>query len=86
MTPKPKRVKFTDQTPMPWGEHKGTPMKDVPSSYLLWLFKQPWIRDWPDVHAYLVANQDALLAEEEEDSPPASGGFNSLDDYMRYGR
>lgn len=71
---------------MPWGEHKGTPMGDVPHDYLLWLFKQPWIKDWTDVHDYLVKNQAALLAEQEEESGPPGGGFNSLDDYMRYGR
>lgn len=84
--PKPKRVKFTDDTPMPWGQHKGVPMKDVPASYLLWLFKQHWVKEWPDIHDYLVENQAALLEEEAEDAPPPGGGFNSLDDYMRYGR
>ena len=70
---------------MPWGEHKGTPMEAVPPDYLLWLFKQPWIKDWPDIHDYLVANQDAILAEDHEDQG-GTDGFESLDDYMRYGR
>lgn len=70
---------------MPWGEHKGIPMEDVPPDYLLWLFRQAWVRDWPDIHAYLVANQAALLAEEDE-GKTSRDGFDSLDDYMRYGR
>ena len=84
--PKPKRQTYTDETPMPWGTHKGTPMGKVPPDYLLWLFKQDWIRDWPDVHDYLVANQTALLQEDAKENPTSTDGFDSLDDYMRYGR
>jgi hypothetical protein len=83
--PKPKRVIYTDKTLMPWGIHKGLPMADVPGSYLLWLFQQPWIRDWPDLHTYLVANQTALLAEEEVERPKTDG-FDSYEDYEKYGR
>ena len=70
---------------MPWGTHQGVPMGDVPGEYLLWLFKQNWIKDWPDIHAYLVENQAALLEEDHEDTG-GTDGFESLDDYMRYGR
>ena len=28
---------LTDTDPMPFGEHKGKPMQDVPASYLAWL-------------------------------------------------
>ena len=83
--PKPPRVTYTDETPMPWGEHKGTPIGEVPGDYLLWLFRQKWIKDWPDVHAYLVENQAALLQEDEEDRG-GTDGFESLDDYMKWGR
>lgn len=31
-------MQYTDETPMPFGKHKGTPLKDVPPSYLLWLY------------------------------------------------
>ena len=70
---------------MPWGEHEKTPMGDVPADYLLWLFRQAWVKDWPDIHEYLVANQAAFLMEEEGQSGGGEG-FQSLDDYMRYGR
>ncbi len=70
---------------MPWGDHKGTPMEKVPAEYLLWLFKQTWIKDWPDLHDYLVANQAAFELEDQEDRG-GTDGFDSLDDYMRYGR
>lgn len=70
---------------MPWGAHKGIPLGDVDPSYLLWLFRQAWIRDWPDMHVYLVANQDALMMEDTEADQP-EGEFTSYEDYMRYGR
>lgn len=72
---------------MPWGKHKGIPMKDVEHSYLLWLFKQPWIKDWPDLYDYLLKNQDALLMDERADEANnATDGFDSVEDYERYGR
>ena len=71
---------------MPWGEHKGTTMGETPGEYLLWLFKQSWIKDWPDIYDYLVANQAALMQEHAEEHPTSTDGFESLDDYMRYGR
>jgi uncharacterized protein (DUF3820 family) len=33
----------TDETPMPFGKWKGTPMKNVPSEYLDWLVGQSWM-------------------------------------------
>ena len=71
---------------MPWGTHKGTAMTDVPPDYLLWLFRQDWIRQWPDMHDYLVANQDAFLLESEQQDDTHDGEFTSFDDYMNYGR
>ncbi|WP_183567431.1 putative quorum-sensing-regulated virulence factor [Mucilaginibacter sp. SP1R1] len=31
---------FTDNTPMPWGMHKGKTLANVPDSYLLWLYTE----------------------------------------------
>lgn len=86
--PKRPRKKVTDDSLMEWGEHKGTRMEDVPAEHLLWLFRQPWIREWPDLHAYLVENQAALLQELGEDQPDHQHGegFTSLEDYLRFGR
>lgn len=71
---------------MPWGEHQGTPMVDVPPSYLLWLFRQTWVRDWPDIHDYLVENQDAIMLEDTEEADEPHGEFTSYEDYMRHGQ
>jgi hypothetical protein len=60
-------------------------MVDVPPDYLLWLFRQKWVRDWPDIHDYLVMNQDALLLEDETSEDTNRGEFTSYEDYMRHG-
>lgn len=31
---------MNDQTPMPFGKYKDTPMANVPDSYLLWLYNR----------------------------------------------
>lgn len=31
---------LTDKCPMPWGKHKGFQMIDVPTDYLLFVYKQ----------------------------------------------
>jgi len=81
---------YTDDTPMPWGKHKGIPIGSVPHDYLLWLFRQDWIKgtdpDIKGIHAYLVENQTALLEEEQSDDDKPREGFDSYDDYVRYGR
>jgi hypothetical protein len=72
---------------MPFGVHKGTKMADVPADYLLWLLRQTWIKDWKDMHAYLVENQDALLLEDANSEEKQHGrGFESIDEYERFGR
>ncbi len=29
---------LNDDSPMPWGKHKGTKMENVPDNYLKWLY------------------------------------------------
>lgn len=31
---------LSDTDPMPWGKYKGTPMQDVPASYLHWYWTE----------------------------------------------
>lgn len=75
---------------MPWGEHglpmKKTRMADVPASYLLKLYRQPWVREYPDLFDYLRENQDRILRDSEGSEPEPMGEFTSFEDYMRYGR
>ncbi len=61
-------------------------MEDVPASYLLWLFRQPWTREYPDLFEWLCDNQDWILKDSEDAAPEPMGEFTSFEDYMRYGR
>lgn len=56
-------MKLTDNSSFPFGTHKGKKMGNVPSSYLLWLREQEWIKEWPRVLEYINDNLDVLAAE-----------------------
>jgi len=58
-------TKLTDDDPMTFGQHKGTPMKNVPASYLMWLERQDWISKYPNVKQYIDENWDAIKMEVE---------------------
>lgn len=58
-------IALDDDDPMPFGKHKGTPMGEVPASYLDFLHGQPWIRDWPAVLAYIESNRELIDMELE---------------------
>ena len=77
---------WIDATRLPGGKHKGKQLKEIPASYLLWLYEQPWIKDWPGLHAYLKKNEDLLMAEKNEDTTPfnTEDGFQDYDDYKNY--
>jgi hypothetical protein len=77
---------WTDGTVIPWGTHKGKTLKDLPASYLLWLFEQTWIKDWPGLYLYLKAHEDQLLAEKREQAgnQDDDDGFKSFEDYKNY--
>lgn len=75
-----------DDTPMPWGEHKGTPMGEVPGPYLLWLLGHSWLAiSWPSLFAYLQGRRQELEAFKSEESQDEA---TSYEDYLRdtYGR
>ena len=48
---------------MPFGAHKGTPMQDVPTSYLHWFYHKPDNRKDGQVYLYIKKNKAALRAE-----------------------
>ena len=59
--------KLKDTDPMPFGMHSGTPMQDVPASYLHWL----WCSGKKENKVCLVAdyirrNIDVLSKENED--------------------
>ena len=52
---------ITDNTPMPWGIHKGKAMANVPASYLLWLLDANKCSG--DVKKYIQDNKQVLEQE-----------------------
>jgi uncharacterized protein (DUF3820 family) len=52
--------KLTDKDPMPFGQHKGTAMADVPDAYLLWLWNENKCNN--EVREYIKDNLDAIKA------------------------
>ena len=63
-------------------------MLQVDPTWLLWLFRQTWLKSaWPDVHEYVESRSESLVRIEAKtaNSEPLSE-FTSYDDYMRYGR
>ena len=82
------RTPWTDKTVMPWGDHHGQRMGNVPASYLDWLRDQPWIPTWYGLHAYLELNKTRIDKELEDEAPTygdADDGFDSYEDYKRNG-
>jgi hypothetical protein len=54
-------VEITDNTPMPFGKHRGKKMANVPAPYLLWLHNS--ICDHPGVRKYINDNLEGLKKE-----------------------
>ncbi len=61
-------MKLTDTSPMPFGLHRGTPMQDVPVSYLHWLWHQlvPNSSNTLAVKEYIEENLNALRMENKD--------------------
>lgn len=61
-------TKTNDKYIMPFGKHKGEAIGDVPASYLLWFFEQPWARKYRPVYNYIFENKEYLEEENERDT------------------
>jgi len=53
--------RLTDDSLMPRGKYKGTPMRDVPASHLKYLWDMDYA--WGDVKEYIKENLDAITKE-----------------------
>lgn len=60
-------VVFTDNTPMPFGKHKGKAMVNVPAVYLIWLFNNSCTHT--GVKQYIIDNLAALEKEAGKANP-----------------
>jgi uncharacterized protein (DUF3820 family) len=56
--------KLHDQSIMPFGQHRGKKLEDVPAYYLLWLYHNHYIG--PDLVEYVEDNLDVLQKEVKE--------------------
>ena len=59
--------KLEDDSPMPFGKHKGELLEDVPASYLLWLLTTDWINQWPQLRNYIKYVETQLHEEVGDD-------------------
>lgn len=56
--------KLQDNDPMPFGQHQGKAMVNVPAKYLLYIYNKGWCSAWPAVSAYIQDNMEVLRKEE----------------------
>lgn len=55
---------LSDLSPMPFGQHKGKPMQDVPASYLHWLWTSGVKNEHSlPIHRYIKVSMNALKQE-----------------------
>jgi uncharacterized protein (DUF3820 family) len=52
---------LTDNSPMPFGKHKGEKMANVPAAYLMWLYDENKCNR--EVREYIEDNLDVLKEE-----------------------
>lgn len=57
---------LTDSDPMPFGQHKGTPMQDVPTDYLHYLWQRGLKHDKKPVANYIRRSLSALKQEQPD--------------------
>lgn len=79
-----RRDPLTDESPMPFGQFKGTPMGRLPMAYLDFLLRQGWLPSWPAVHAYVSSRKDEIVASRPKSETPKT--LTTYDEYLRWGR
>ena len=52
-----------DCDPMPFGQHQGKAMVNVPARYLLYIYDKGWCSAWPMVQEYIIENMAGLKKE-----------------------
>jgi len=57
---------LTDESPMPYGQHKGEKMANIPAKDLIWLYENN--RCNAEVKAYIIDNMDVLKEEIKRNS------------------
>lgn len=64
-------MNLTDNSPMPFGKHKGTAMANVPANYLMWLYNEnkcnKKVRDYIDDNLDVLTNEIKIKNNHETD-------------------
>lgn len=60
-------AKLTDTSPMPFGKYKGTPMINVPASYLIYVLENGLKPG--SVKDYIIENYEVLKTEIKNNKP-----------------
>lgn len=55
--------KFTDESIMPFGAHKGKKMANIPADYLVYIYDNFSFSYYPEVKKYIKDNLDVLKSE-----------------------
>lgn len=55
-------IKYTDETPMPFGKYKGAALINVPASYLVWLYDNGYVKNL-SLKDYIEDNMELLRKE-----------------------
>lgn len=79
-----KRPPADPDSPIGWGEFKGTRLRDLPISYLDFLIRQPWLVDWPALYAYVMTREAEIVAARPKLEQPKL--LTTFDEYLRWGR
>lgn len=81
---------WSTETVMPWGDFKGKTLDDIPAAYFAGLREQKWLKtSWPGLSAYIEANWSTISEQMDTGDDPfddQSDGFDSWEDYQRYGK
>jgi uncharacterized protein (DUF3820 family) len=56
--------KWQDDTVMPFGEHQGKCLREIPDDYLFWLWDQIWLKSkFPGLYLYVKAFVEVVRKE-----------------------
>jgi uncharacterized protein (DUF3820 family) len=73
---------WTDESPMPFGKHKGKKLSEVPASYLLWCYDQPGMNNnWPQLLSYIEDNLETLTDQKVEEDEERKERYRDEDRY-----
>jgi len=63
-------MKYTDETPMPFGKHKGVKLANVPASYLLFMYESKYLK--APLLDYVEENKEVLEQQAKKEKIAAN--------------